>query len=162
MIRIGIGYDIHRLVEGRKLFLGGVEIPHSKGLLGHSDADVVLHSLCDAMLGALALKDIGTHFSNKDERWKNIDSKVLLKKTYELIKEQGYTLINCDIMLIAEEPKISPYIDKMTVTIAEILETSGRNISIKATTNEGVGDIGKGEAMACYSVVLLQKSSSHK
>ena len=159
MFRIGLGYDIHKLVEGRKLFLGGINIPYHKGLLGHSDADVLLHSLCDALLGALALKDIGTHFPNTDPTWKNIDSKILLQKIYSIIRKKGYELVNCDAMIIAEEPKIAPYIDQMKQIIASILQTSPNNISIKATTNEGVGNIGKGEAIASYCVVLLKKSS---
>ncbi len=158
MFRIGLGYDIHRLVTGRKLFLGGIEIPHSKGLEGHSDADVILHALCDALLGALALGDIGKFFPNTDSKWKNIDSEILLKEVYQKIQKEEYSLVNADIMLIAEEPKIAPYILRMRETIAGVLGTSVENISIKATTNEKAGSLGRGEAIACHCVVLLQKN----
>ncbi len=158
MYRIGLGYDIHRLVTDRKLFLGGIEIPHSKGLDGHSDADVIIHSLCDAMLGALALGDIGKFFPNTDQKWKNVDSKILLTEVYKKINERKYELVNADVMLIAEEPKIAPYVMKMRETLANILETSVENISVKATTNEKTGSLGRGEAIACHCVVLLRKS----
>lgn len=154
-IRIGFGYDTHQLTEGRKLILGGVEIPHTKGLLGHSDADVLLHAICDAMLGALNLRDIGFHFPDTDPRYKNADSRIFLEDTYRLVKEKGYVPGNIDCTIIAEKPKINPHVPAMQKIIAEILETSVDNISIKATTNEKMDAPGKEQSMIAQAVVLL-------
>ncbi|MEW6557089.1 MAG: 2-C-methyl-D-erythritol 2,4-cyclodiphosphate synthase [Elusimicrobiota bacterium] len=152
-LKVGFGYDIHKLVNGRPLYLGGVKIPFSKGLLAHSDGDVLLHAICDSLLGAAGLGDIGRHFPNTDKKYKNISSLILLKKTMNLLKKSGYKIINIDTMLVAKKPKISPYIYKMKKTISKIIST--KNISIKATTNEGIGEIGKGTAICSYSVCLL-------
>jgi 2-C-methyl-D-erythritol 2,4-cyclodiphosphate synthase len=157
-IRIGNGFDIHRTAAGRKLFLGGVEIPSEVGLDGHSDADALLHALCDSLLGALALGDIGLHFPNTDERYRGIDSKKLLSHVYELVKEKGYRLINTDIMVICERPKLLPYIQQMRETIAGLLECDSDRISVKATTNEKLGSLGRGEGIAVYAVSLLEKA----
>lgn len=158
MMRIGFGYDTHRLVEGRKLILGGVEIAHKTGLLGHSDADVLLHAICDALLGAANLRDIGFHFSDTDPQYKNIDSKILLKESYRLVKEKGYVLGNIDATIIAEKPKINPHIPAMQAIIAELLETSTDNISIKATTNEKMDAPGREESMIAQAVALILKA----
>lgn len=157
-MRIGFGYDTHRLVEGRKLILGGVEIPHKTGLLGHSDADVLLHAICDALLGAANLRDIGFHFSDTDSKYKDIDSKILLKESYRLVKEKGYILGNIDATIIAEKPKINPHIPAMQAIIAELLETSTDNISIKATTNEKMDAPGREESMIAQAVALIIKA----
>lgn len=156
-MRIGMGYDVHRLVEGRKLILGGVEIPFEKGLLGHSDADVLVHALMDAILGAMAMRDIGYHFPDTDEAYRDISSMVLLARVKELMDDAGYTLGNADITLMAERPKIAPYIDAMTRSLARTLEVSPDAIGIKATTTEGLGFVGRGEGMAAQAVVLLEK-----
>ncbi|PIU42125.1 MAG: 2-C-methyl-D-erythritol 2,4-cyclodiphosphate synthase [Candidatus Omnitrophica bacterium CG07_land_8_20_14_0_80_42_15] len=155
-MRIGIGYDIHRLVPERKLILGGVEIPSIRGLLGYSDADVLLHALCDAMLGGLGLGDIGEHFPNTDPQYKDISSIVLLKKVSELVKEKSYSVNNIDITVIAEEPQLKPFKEKMKQNIARTLGMNTEDLNIKATTNEGVGYIGKAEAIAAYAVVTLK------
>jgi 2-C-methyl-D-erythritol 2,4-cyclodiphosphate synthase len=157
-MRIGFGYDTHRLVEGRKLILGGVEIPHKTGLLGHSDADVLLHAICDALLGAANLRDIGFHFADTDAKYKDIDSKILLKESYRLVKEKGYVLGNIDATVIAEKPKINPHIPAMQAIIAELLETSTDNISIKATTNEKMDAPGREESMIAQAVALILKA----
>ena len=157
MYKIGIGYDIHRLVKGRPLVLGGVIIPHPKGLKGHSDADVLLHAICDALLGAAALDDIGKHFSDTDPKYKGISSLKLLKKTGELISSEGYRIINIDSTLIAEEPKIAPFKKEMIQKISGALGIGKKDISIKATTNERIGDIGKKKAIAAFAVALLVK-----
>jgi 2-C-methyl-D-erythritol 2,4-cyclodiphosphate synthase len=162
MYRIGIGYDVHRLVEGRKCIIGGIEIPHEKGLLGHSDADVLIHAIMDAMLGALALGDIGKHFPDNDGAYKNIDSKVLLKKVYELIKTEGYRINNLDTVVICEQPRLKNHIDTMRQTIAEILQTDIKNISVKATTTEKLGFEGRGEGIAAQAVVILEKGVRKK
>ena len=156
-MRIGMGYDVHRLVEGRKLILGGVEIPFEKGLLGHSDADVLVHALMDAILGAMAMRDIGYHFPDTDEAYRGISSLLLLARVKELMGDAGYTLGNADITLMAERPKIAPYIDAMTRSLARTLEVSPDAIGIKATTTEGLGFVGRGEGMAAQAVVLLEK-----
>ncbi len=156
-MRIGMGYDVHRLVEGRKLILGGVEIPFEKGLLGHSDADVLVHALMDAILGAMAMRDIGYHFPDTDEAYRGISSLLLLARVKELMDDAGYTLGNADITLMAERPKIAPYIDAMTRSLARTLEVSPDAIGIKATTTEGLGFVGRGEGMAAQAVVLLEK-----
>ena len=158
--RIGFGVDYHQLAEGRPLMIGGVHIPHHKGALGHSDADVLLHAICDAMLGAACLGDIGVHFPDTDDRFKNIDSKILLKKTVELISKHGYQLGNLDSTLCLQEPKIKPYIPDMQKAIASILNTSENNISIKATTTELMGFVGRKEGLVAYATVLLEKVSN--
>lgn len=154
-IRIGYGYDTHRLVEGRKLILGGIDIAHHKGLLGHSDADVLLHAICDAMLGALNLRDIGFHFPDTDPRYKNADSRIFLEDALKLVKEKGYRLGNMDATIIAEKPKINPHIPAMQEVIAHLLETTPDNISIKATTHEKTDAVGQEESMIAQAVVLL-------
>lgn len=146
------------MAEGRKLFLGGVEIPSEFGLDGHSDADALLHALCDSLLGALALGDIGLHFPNTDERYRGIDSKKLLSHVYALVKERGYRLVNTDMMLICERPKLLPYIQQMRETIAELLECGVDRVSVKATTNEKLGSLGRGEGIAAYAVSLLEQA----
>lgn len=155
--RTGIGFDVHAFEEGRKLFLGGVEIPFSKGLSGHSDADVLLHAICDAMLGALAMGDIGIHFPNTDPKYKGIDSKLLLSEVNKLILEKKYKVGNIDSFLAIEAPKISSYSVKMRETIATILNISSDQISIKATTTEKLGFIGRGEGVSAFATVLLEK-----
>ncbi|HTL82879.1 MAG TPA: 2-C-methyl-D-erythritol 2,4-cyclodiphosphate synthase [Bacteroidia bacterium] len=155
--RIGYGYDVHRLVNGRKLMLGGVEIPHEKGCEGHSDADVLLHAICDALLGAAALRDIGFHFPNTSSDFKNIDSKILLEKTATLLKNAGWQIGNIDATVCMERPKINPHIPEMCEVIAKVLQTSMENISIKATTNEGLGYVGKEEGVTAHAVALIHK-----
>ena len=154
--RIGSGVDFHQLVPGRKLWIGGVNIPHSKGALGHSDADVLLHAICDAMLGAACLGDIGVHFPDTSPEFKNIDSKILLKKTFDLISSNGYGIVNIDSTLCLESPKIKPYIARMQESIANILSLRVSDISIKATTTEKMGFIGREEGLAAYATVLLE------
>jgi 2-C-methyl-D-erythritol 2,4-cyclodiphosphate synthase len=153
--RIGSGVDFHKLVEGRDLWIGGVKIPHHKGALGHSDADVLLHAICDALLGAACLGDIGIHFPDTDAAYKNIDSKILLQKTVELIRSQGYTVVNIDSTLCLELPKIKPYALQMQRVIADILGVSEKDISIKATTTEKMGFVGREEGLVAYATVLL-------
>ncbi|MCO5239755.1 MAG: 2-C-methyl-D-erythritol 2,4-cyclodiphosphate synthase [Chitinophagaceae bacterium] len=155
--RIGSGVDFHQLTEGKKLWIGGIEIPHYKGSLGHSDADVLLHAICDALLGALSLGDIGFHFPNTSAEFKDIDSKILLQRTYTLIQEEGYNVVNIDSTLCLERPKISPYIVKMRETIAGILELNVKDVSIKATTTEQMGFAGREEGLMAYATVLLEK-----
>ncbi|RTL58896.1 MAG: 2-C-methyl-D-erythritol 2,4-cyclodiphosphate synthase [Sphingobacteriales bacterium] len=155
--RIGSGVDFHQMVEGRALWLGGVKIPHHKGALGHSDADVLLHAICDAMLGALSLGDIGTHFPDTSAEFKNIDSKILLRKTQELITADGYRIINIDTTLCLQSPKIKPYVEQMRKTIAEVLGIEVMDISIKATTTEKMGFVGREEGLMAYATVLLKK-----
>ena len=153
--RIGSGVDFHQLAEGRDLWIGGIKIPHYKGALGHSDADVLLHAICDALLGALALGDIGFHFPDTDNSFKDIDSKILLKKCIELIDEKGYKVINIDSTLCLQSPKIKPYITAMQQIIAEIVHVTAGDISIKATTTEQLGFIGREEGLKAYATVLL-------
>ena len=148
--------DVHQLVEGRPLWIGGVLIPHHKGSLGHSDADVLLHAICDALLGALALGDIGTHFPDTDQSYKNIDSKILLTKTYELIRDKKYKVVNVDSSLCLESPKIKKYTENMRKVIANILHIGIDDVSIKATTNEKMGFIGREEGLVAYATVLLK------
>src|SRR5215204_1996039 len=155
-IRIGQGIDFHQLVEGRELWLGGVLIPHTKGALGHSDADVLLHAICDALLGAACLGDIGLHFPDTDVKFKNIDSKVLLRQTVELIHKEGYKIINIDSTLCLELPKIKPYVVQMQETIASVCGITKKDISIKATTTEKMGFVGREEGLVAYASVLLQ------
>ena len=156
--RIGLGTDFHQLVTGRKLWLGGVEIPHSKGALGHSDADVLLHAICDALLGALNLGDIGIHFPDTDSTLKDIDSKILLQKTFDLIRAKGYQVVNIDSMVCLEKPKIMAYAAAMQTVIAKILDISTDDISIKATTTEKLGFVGREEGIVAQSIVLLKKA----
>jgi len=155
--RIGFGVDFHQLVEGRELWIGGVRIPHHKGALGHSDADVLLHAICDALLGALSLGDIGIHFPNTDEAYKNIDSKILLQKTYSLIKKKNYKIVNIDSTLCLETPKIKSHTEAMRQTIAKILDISMEDISIKATTTEKLGFVGREEGLCAYATALLMR-----
>lgn len=157
MYRIGNGYDVHKMVEGRKLILGGVEIPYEKGLLGHSDADVLVHAIMDAMLGALALGDIGKYFPDTDEKYRGINSMLLLSHVWELIKSKGYEIVNIDSIVVMERPKIKAVIPEMALNIAKILETSVENISVKATTEEKLGFTGTGEGVKSYAVVMLKK-----
>ncbi len=159
-VRVGSGFDVHELVTGRKLIMGGVEIPYEKGLLGHSDADVVLHAIGDALLGSLALGDLGKHFPDTDKTYKDIDSKILLGKIYGLIKERGYNVGNIDVTIIAQKPKIAPYINSMREATAALLETAIENISIKATTTEKLGFTGRGEGIAAQATVLVCKPES--
>lgn len=157
MLRIGNGYDVHVLTEGRKLILGGVEIPHTKGVLGHSDGDVLAHAIMDAMLGALALGDIGQHFPDTDMQYKNIDSMVLLSKVKELIYSKGYKIINLDSIIVLQKPKVKPYIEAMRKRIAEVLELEIDQVSVKATTEEKLGFTGDESGVKSYCVVLLEK-----
>ncbi len=157
-IKIGIGFDVHSFTAGRKLILGGIEIPSDIGLEGHSDADVLLHAISDAILGALALGDIGQHFPNTDEKWKDVDSAVILNHCYSLVKKEGYSISNIDSMLALESPKISPYIDKIKNNISRILEISPSQISVKATTTEKLGFVGRAEGAVAMATVLLIKS----
>jgi 2-C-methyl-D-erythritol 2,4-cyclodiphosphate synthase len=155
--RIGLGTDFHQLVSGRTLWLGGVEIPYSRGALGHSDADVLLHAICDAMLGALGLGDIGIHFPDTDQRLKDVDSKILLEKTFRLIVQRGYLVVNLDTVVCLEKPKIMGFAPEMRKCIAAILEIGPEDISIKATTTEKLGFIGREEGIMAQAVVLLRK-----
>jgi len=155
--RIGNGYDIHRLKEGRKLILGGMEIPYHLGLFGHSDADVLVHAIMDALLGALSLGDIGKYFPPSDPDYKDINSFILLKKIFELVKAEEYKIVNIDSVIQAEKPKMSGYIMKMKQNIAIALDINPEQVSIKATTMEGLGPIGEGKAIAVHSVVMLEK-----
>jgi 2-C-methyl-D-erythritol 2,4-cyclodiphosphate synthase len=157
MIRVGFGFDVHQLVEGRELWLGGVQIPHSVGALGHSDADVLLHAVCDALLGAVALGDIGKHFPDTDQRWKGADSKVLLKAVVELLDERGWTVGNVDASLVLERPKIMPHVPAMQQIMAELLRVGEDAVSIKATTNERMGYVGREEGVCAYAVALVQR-----
>lgn len=156
-IRIGFGIDFHQLVTDREFWLGGVLIPHTKGALGHSDADVLLHAICDAMLGAACLGDIGVHFPDTDASLKNIDSKILLKKSLELIQKEGYSIINIDSTLCLQAPKIKDYVPQMQKTIAAILSLQITDVSIKATTTEKMGFVGREEGLVAYASILLQK-----
>lgn len=160
-MRVGIGYDVHQLVTGRKLWLGGIEIPHDRGLLGHSDADVLIHAICDALLGAAALGDIGKHFPDKDPQYKDIDSKILLRKCGELLAEKGYQIANIDSIVVAQQPKIGPYIPRMRQVMADILEIDIDQISVKATTTERLGFEGRQEGISSHAVVLIEKNQSH-
>ncbi len=157
-MRIGHGYDVHRLVTGRKLILGGVEIPYEKGLLGHSDADVLLHALMDAMLGAAALGDIGKLFPDNDPSYAGADSTVLLARVAELLKQNDYSVVNLDCTILAQRPKLMPYIPCMIETISSVLGISTDRVSVKATTEEGLGFTGEGLGIAAHAVVLLEKN----
>lgn len=155
--RIGSGVDFHQLVEGRELWIGGIKIPHTKGALGHSDADVLLHAICDAMLGALCLGDIGIHFPDTSDEFKNIDSKILLKKTFDLIMKMEYSIVNIDSTLCLEQPKIKSFIPEMQKTISSILSIEETDISIKATTTEKLGFAGREEGLVAYATILLSR-----
>lgn len=157
MFRIGQGYDVHKLVEDRDLWICGVKVPHTHGLLGHSDADVAIHALCDALLGALALGDIGKHFPDSDPKYKGIDSKNLLRHVMDLIRNQGYELSNCDITICAEAPKFRPYIDEMRQTLATVMEVNVDCVSVKATTTEKLGFTGRREGISALAIALLNK-----
>ena len=154
--RIGFGYDAHQLVPGRKLIVGGVSIPHTKGALGHSDADVLLHAIADALLGAAALGDIGTHFPDTDPRFKNIDSKIIVKQVIALLKENNYSVGNIDTTVVLQQPKISTYIPEIRKQIAAVLEIDESDISVKATTTEHMGFVGREEGIAAYAVVMVE------
>ena len=155
-MRIGIGYDVHRLVGGRKLVLGGITIPFEKGLLGHSDADVLIHAVCDALLGAAGSGDIGQHFPTTDLEFKDISSLKILQKTYKILHSKGCSVINVDATILAEAPKLQPHLNSMKQKIAEVLAIAPDMVNVKATTTEGLGIIGKGEGMAALSVVLVE------
>lgn len=155
-MRIGFGYDVHRFAENRDLWLGGIKIPHSKGLLGHSDADVLIHSICDALLGAAALGDIGKHFPDTDPEYKGIDSKILLSETARLITNAGYKIMNIDSTIALQSPKIAPYIEQMRITLSSLLQLEAGQISVKATTTERLGFEGREEGVSAYAVVLLE------
>ncbi len=157
--RVGFGFDVHRLVEGRELWLGGIRIDHSLGLLGHSDADVLIHALCDALLGAANLRDIGYHFPDTAGEYKNIDSKILLRESVKLVREKGYTIGNADITICAERPKLNPHIPAMQTTLAECMGIDLDDISIKATTTERLGFTGREEGISAYAVVLIEKNA---
>ncbi len=154
-MRIGQGFDVHQLVEGRKLVIGGVEIPHDKGLLGHSDADVLLHAICDALLGAAALGDIGRHFADTEDKYKNIDSRILLREVAHLVREQGFRVGNVDATIVAQAPKMAPHILQMVANIAADLRVEKSAVNVKATTTETLGYTGRGEGIAAQAVVLL-------
>lgn len=158
-IRVGFGYDVHKLVPERELWLGGIKIDHTEGLLGHSDADVLIHAICDALLGAANMRDIGYHFPDTANEYENIDSKILLKKTMALLRESGYELGNIDATVAAERPKLNPHIPKMKQVLASVLETEEDNVSIKATTTEKLGFTGRQEGIAAYATVLITKIS---
>ena len=157
-MRIGQGYDVHQLTEERKLILGGVHIPHHKGLLGHSDADVLIHAIADALLGAAASRDIGYHFPDNSEHTKDIDSAIILKKTLQIIQQKGFHIVNIDATIIAQQPKLAPYIPQMQNNIAQICNTQTENISIKATTTEHLGFTGREEGIAAIAVALIDKT----
>ena len=156
--RIGIGFDVHAFADDRKLIIGGVEIPYEKGLAGHSDADVLLHSLTDALLGSLALGDMGKHFPDTDKRYKDADSKILLKDAYNLIKGKGYRIGNIDAVVSAQKPKLAPYIEDMRKVISGLVDIEIDNVSVKATTTEKLGFVGREEGIAAFSTVLVLKS----
>ncbi|MBO7367795.1 MAG: 2-C-methyl-D-erythritol 2,4-cyclodiphosphate synthase [Paludibacteraceae bacterium] len=157
-IKIGLGYDVHQLVEGRDLWLGGIKIDHTKGLLGHSDADVLIHAICDALLGAASLRDIGYNFPDTDNAYKNIDSKILLKRTIDLVRSKGWELSNIDATVCAQEPKLNPHIENMRTCLASVLGVDVDDVSIKATTTEHLGFVGRKEGIAAYATALLVES----
>ena len=156
-IRVGFGYDVHQLVEGRELWLGGIKLPHTLGLKGHSDADVLIHAICDALLGAANMRDIGYHFPDTSDKYKDIDSKVLLRETVRLIGEKGYKVGNIDATICAEKPKINPYIPQMQECLAGLMQVETDDVSIKATTTEKLGFTGRQEGMSAYAVALIEK-----
>jgi 2-C-methyl-D-erythritol 2,4-cyclodiphosphate synthase len=156
-IKVGFGYDVHQLVDGADLWLGGIKVPHTKGAIGHSDADVLIHSICDALLGAANMRDIGFHFPPTDNKYKGIDSKILLKDVVTLIAKKGFTIGNIDATIALEEPKINPHIEQMKETLAKVMAIDVDDISIKATTTETLGFEGRKEGVSAYVVVLIQK-----
>lgn len=156
-IRVGLGFDVHRLVEGRDLWMGGVKMEHSKGLLGHSDADVLIHAICDALLGAANMRDIGFHFPDTADEYENVDSKILLRKTVALLADKGYSIGNIDATICAERPKMNPAIPEMKRVLAEIMSVDVDDVSIKATTTEKLGYTGREEGISAYAVVLVEK-----
>lgn len=156
-IKVGFGYDVHVFAENRELWIGGIKIDYQKGLLGHSDADVLIHALCDAILGAAALRDIGFHFPDNSQTYKNIDSKILLAKTMDLLREKGYEFGNADCTVCAEEPKLNPHIPSMQACLANVMNVDADDISIKATTSEKMGFVGRKEGMAAYATVLIYR-----
>ncbi|MDR3326863.1 MAG: 2-C-methyl-D-erythritol 2,4-cyclodiphosphate synthase [Prevotellaceae bacterium] len=156
-MRIGFGFDVHKLIANRDLFIGGVKIEYEFGLEGHSDADVLIHAICDSLLGAAGLRDIGYHFPDTDPQYKNIDSKVLLKKTVELLRQQGYSISNIDSTICAESPKLNPYIDEMREVLSKILNIPVKDINIKATTTETLGFVGRKEGIAAYAITLINE-----
>lgn len=157
-IRVGQGYDLHRLEEGKEFWLGGIQLDHTKGAVGHSDADVLIHAICDAILGAADLRDIGYHFSDTAPEYKGIDSKLLLKDVMKMLRAKGFELGNVDATVVLQQPKVNPHIDKIKSCLAEVMNVSIDQISIKATTNEKLGYLGREEGVACYSVALIYKS----
>ena len=158
MMRIGQGFDVHRLVEGRRCVIGGVEIPHSMGLLGHSDADVLLHAICDALLGAAGLGDIGMHFPDSDPRWRGADSRTFLRHVRLLLQDRGYRVVNVDATVIAERPRLGRHRDAMRANIGSDLGLDAARVNVKATTTEGLGYIGRGEGLACQATVLIEQT----
>ena len=156
-IRIGHGYDVHKLENGKKFVIGGIEIDHYKGAVGHSDADIVIHVICDALLGAMSLGDIGSHFPDTDETYKNIDSKILLERVITLVKENNYSIVNVDVTVLLEKPKLRNHIDTMRTKLAEIIGTNISQVSIKATTTEGLGFVGREEGIAAHCVCLISQ-----
>src|SRR3990167_1836604 len=156
-VRVGFGFDVHQLKEGKDLWLGGIKISHTKGAVGHSDADVLIHAICDALLGAAGLRDIGFHFPDTSSEFKGIDSKILLERVNQLLKKEGYSIGNIDCTLVLEQPKINPHIDEMKKTLATILNVEVNDIGIKATTNEKMGYVGREEGVCAYAVALIQK-----
>lgn len=159
-MRIGQGFDVHQLVEARPLIIGGVSIPFEKGLKGHSDADVLLHAICDALLGAAALGDIGRHFSDQDAQYANIDSRILLRNVYQMLKQQGYQIVNLDATVIAQAPRMAPHIEQMVLNIAEDLQLDVHSVNVKATTTEKLGFCGRQEGIAAQAIALLQESQT--
>ena len=159
MIRVGMGYDVHQLVSGRDLWVGGIKVPHTFGLLGHSDADVLIHAICDALLGAANMRDIGYHFPDSDSNYKGADSKILLRRVIELIGERGYTVGNIDATICAQRPKLNPYIPQMQRCLAEVMKVDVDVVSIKATTTEWLGFTGREEGISAYAVALINKGS---
>ena len=157
-IRVGMGFDVHRLVEGRPLWLGGIEIPHTHGLLGHSDADVLIHAICDALLGAANLRDIGYHFPDTGQEFADIDSKVLLRRTTDLLREKGWTVGNVDATVCAEHPKLNPHVERMKQVLAPLMDVTADDVSIKATTTERLGFTGREEGISAYAVALIERA----
>lgn len=158
--RIGQGYDVHRLEEGRPFWLGGILVPHTHGAKGHSDADVVCHVICDALLGAANLRNIGYHFSDKDPQWKGVDSKVLVSKVLEMIREKGYEVGNLDVTIVLQQPKLNPHIPEMKTCLAKVMNISEEDLSIKATTSENIGFVGREEGIAAHCVALIYKRNT--
>lgn len=156
-IRVGQGYDVHRLEEGRDFWLGGIKVPHTHGAVGHSDADIACHVICDALLGAANMRNIGYHFSDKDPQWKGVDSKILLARVMEMIREAGWEVNNIDVTIILQIPKLNPHIPEMKRVLAEVMKIDEEDVSIKATTSEHIGFVGRGEGIAAQCVALIKK-----